>query len=185
MEKIFITGTGRCGTTFLIKLFTFLGFDTGFNEENYKRYVMPNCNAGMERVFTDRFGVLKNPTFLIDMEKIVKDKNVIIKQVIIPIRDYATSAQSRVHHGLHRGGGLWNATTEEEQVVFYHKMMSNYVYLMTKYNIPTIFIDFERMVTNKNYLFTTLRPLLEEKQIEFEFFSKVYDDVSLSSKPKR
>jgi hypothetical protein len=185
MEKIFITGTGRCGTTFLIKLFTFLGFDTGFNEENYKRYVMPNCNAGMERVFTDRFGVLKNPTFLNDMEKIVKDRNIIIKQVIIPIRDYKISAQSRAHHGLNRGGGLWNAATEEEQIVFYHKMMANYVYIMTKYNIPTLFIDFERMVTNKGYLFTILRPLLEEKQIEFEVFSKVYDDVSLSSKPKR
>lgn len=63
--------------------------------------------------------------------------------------------------------------------------MANYVYLMTKYNIPTLFIDFERMVTNKEYLFTTLRSLLEEKQIEFHFFSKVYDDVSLSCKPKR
>jgi len=63
MEKIFITGTGRCGTTFLIKLFTFLGFDTGFNKDNYKRYIMPNCNAGMERIFTDRFEVVKNPTF--------------------------------------------------------------------------------------------------------------------------
>ena len=185
MEKIFITGTGRCGTTFLIKLFTFLGFDTGFNEENYKRYVMPNCNAGMERVFTDRFEVIKNPTFLNDMEKIVKDRNIIIKQVIIPIRDYTISAQSRAQHGINRGGGLWNATTEEEQIVFYHKMMANYVYLMTKYNIPTLFINFERMITNKEYLFTTLRPLLEEKQITFEIFSKVYDDVSLSCKPKR
>ena len=29
MEKILITGTGRCGTTFLIKLFSFLGYNTG------------------------------------------------------------------------------------------------------------------------------------------------------------
>jgi hypothetical protein len=35
-EKILITGTGRCGTTFLIKLFTFLGFDTGFDKTNYQ-----------------------------------------------------------------------------------------------------------------------------------------------------
>ena len=146
---------------------------------------MPNCNAGMERVFTDRFSILKNPTFLNDMEKIVKDKNIIIKQVIIPIRDYAVSAQSRARHGINRGGGLWNVSTEEEQISFYHKMMANYVYLMTKYNIPTLFIDFERMISDKDYLFSILYPLLNEKQIEFILFSKVYDDVSLSCKPKK
>ena len=30
-KKIFITGTGRCGSTFLIRLFTILGFHTGFD----------------------------------------------------------------------------------------------------------------------------------------------------------
>lgn len=35
-DKIYITGIGRCGTTFLIKLFSFLNFDTGYNKENYK-----------------------------------------------------------------------------------------------------------------------------------------------------
>ena len=33
---LLISGTGRAGTTFLIKIFSFLGFDTGFNELNYK-----------------------------------------------------------------------------------------------------------------------------------------------------
>jgi len=185
MEKIFITGTGRCGTTFLIKLFTFLGFNTGFNEENYKRYVMPNCNAGMERVFTDRFDVLKNPTFLRDIEKIVKDKNTIIKCVIIPIRNFSESAHSRARHGVNRGGGLWNAETEEEQLRFYREIMANYVYVMTKYDIPTIFIDFERMISDKKYLFTTLHSCMKEKEIDFEIFSTIYDNVSLSSQPKR
>lgn len=184
MERIFITGTGRCGTTFLIKLFTFLGFDTGFNEDNYKRYIMPNCNAGMERVFTDRFEVVKNPTFLRDIEKIVTDRNIRVKRVIIPIRDYTASAKSRAHHGINRGGGLWNASSEDEQLEFYHTLMANYVYLMTKYNIPTIFINFERMITDKQYLFDILRSVLEEKQIDFDFFSTIYDDVSRTSKPK-
>ena len=185
MEKIFITGTGRCGTTFLIKLFTFLGFNTGFNDDNYRRYIMPNCNAGMERVFTDQFDVLKNPTFLWDIEKIVKDKNNIIKRVIIPIRNFAESAHSRAIHGMNRGGGLWNATTEDEQIRFYHEMMANYVFFMTKYNIPTTFIDFDRMISDKQYLFIILQPIMEEKQIDFEFFSRIYNEVSVSCQPKR
>jgi len=31
MTKIAITGTGRCGTTFLVRIFTFVGLDTGFS----------------------------------------------------------------------------------------------------------------------------------------------------------
>ena len=49
MEKILITGTGRCGTTFLIKLFSFLDFNTGYNRNNYKLSIYSNCNSGMER----------------------------------------------------------------------------------------------------------------------------------------
>lgn len=40
MEKILITGTGRCGTTFLIKLFTFLEFDTGYSKYNYTSFIL-------------------------------------------------------------------------------------------------------------------------------------------------
>ena len=185
MEKIFITGTGRCGTTFLIKLFTFLGFHTGFNEDNYKKYIMQDCNSGMERVFTDKFDVLKNPTFLRDIEKIRLDKNIKIKYVILPIRDYMESAHSRTRNGINRGGGLWNAKNEEEQLEFYHTLMANYVYIMTKYDIPTLFINFERMISDKQYLFHVLQPILEERSITFENYSKVYDDVSLTSRPKK
>lgn len=41
-SKIYITGTGRCGTTFLIKLFSFLNFDTGYNKNNYGNYIFFN-----------------------------------------------------------------------------------------------------------------------------------------------
>ena len=109
MEKILITGTGRCGTTFLIKIFTFLNFDTGFNINNYKEYIFSNCNSGMEKSYKDNHYILKNPTFMRDIEKIVKDKeNITIKTVIIPLRDLDESAQSRVNHKKN-AGGLWNA----------------------------------------------------------------------------
>jgi hypothetical protein len=49
MNKILITGTGRCGTTFLIKLFSFLNFNTGFNKDNYKVFIFSNCNSGLEK----------------------------------------------------------------------------------------------------------------------------------------
>ena len=61
MEKYLISGTGRCGTTFLIKLFSFLDYDTGYNMENYNNHIFKNCNSGMERNYDENYYVLKNP----------------------------------------------------------------------------------------------------------------------------
>lgn len=181
MEKIFITGTGRCGTTFLIKLFSFLNFDTGYDRENYKKSISPNCNSGMERMYRDKFYIIKNPRIISNISYIVHDKNVKIKTIIIPIRNYELSALSRVNHGR-QNGGLWNAVNQKTQIEFYNKIIANYVYYMTKYEINTIFLDFDKMTTDKSYLFDRIKHILGEKNISFEIYSSVYDEVTLTSK---
>jgi hypothetical protein len=182
MEKIYITGTGRCGTTFLIKLFTFLGFDTGFTEDNYDQYILKNCNSGMEKSHNDSSYVIKNPVFIEYIESIINDPSVRIKCIILPIRKYQESAKSRVGHGTNYGG-LWNASNEDEQCQFYNKLMANYMYIMTKHDIPTIFLDFDRMIHSKEYLFEKLKGLFTEKAITFDTFSDIYEKVSLTSRP--
>ena len=182
MEKILITGTGRCGTTFLIKLFSFLDFNTGFNKANYKLSIYPNCNSGMEREYNENYYVLKHPTFMTDIDKIVKDTSITIKNVIIPIRDFKMSAKSRVNHG-DQPGGLWCAEDELSQIDFYKNILTNYIVISTKYDINTIFIDFDKMIKDKTYLFNKLKNILDEKNIDLETFSRVYDEVSLCSKP--
>lgn len=182
MEKILITGTGRSGTTFLIKLFSFLDYNTGFNRENYKNHIESKCNSGMEKKYTDNHYIIKNPTFMSDMAAILKNHNVIVKLVIIPIRDYKVAAVSRAN--LNYGwGGLWNASDECSQLLFYNEIMANYMYTMTKYEINTLFLDFDKMVNDKKYLFNKLKVVLDEKNINFELFSKVYDETTLTSKP--
>ena len=182
MEKILITGTGRCGTTFLIKLFSFLDFDTGYNRENYNSSIYVNCNSGMERNYDDNYYILKNPTFMSNIENIIKDTSIRIKNIIIPIRDLKMSAISRVKYGKETGG-LWNAEDELSQIDFYKNILINYIFISTKYNINTIFIDFDNMINDKAYLFNKLKFILDEKNIDFETFSLVYEEVSLSSKP--
>jgi hypothetical protein len=185
MEKILITGTGRCGTTFLIKLFSFLGFDTGYSRDNYKNYVFSNCNSGMEKNYDEKPYILKNPYFMTYIENIVKNTSIKIKTVIIPIRDLKESANSRVRNGGQNvAGGLWNAVDEESQIRFYKDILSNYIYISTKYEINTIYIDFDKMTTNKTYLFDKLKSILDEKNVDLETFSKVYDEVSITAKPK-
>lgn len=175
MEKILITGTGRCGTTFLIKIFSFLGFDTGFNINNYKEYIFSNCNSGMEKQYKANHYILKSPTFLADKEKIVKDKkNITIKTVIIPLRDLDASAQSRVNH-KNKPGGLWNANDKLSQINYYKDIISNYIIISTKYDLNTIFIDFDKMINNKQYLFNKLKNILDEKNINFKKFSDIYE----------
>ena len=39
------------------------------------------------------------------------------------------------------------------------------------------------MINDKIYLFNKLKNILDEKNIDLEIFSRVYDEVSLSSKP--
>jgi hypothetical protein len=50
-------------------------------------------------------------------------------------------------------------------------------------DINTIFIDFDKMVNDKLYLFNKLENILDEKKINLEIFSRAYDEVSLHSKP--
>ena len=183
MQKIFITGTGRCGTTFLIKIFTFLKYKTLFTKDNYKEYIYENCNSGMETRYNSKAYIIKNPKIIEDIGNIVLDKSVRIKTVIIPVRDYTQSAKSRVKH-KNNCGGLWNAKDEKSQIEYYNKIMANYIYYMTKYEIKTIFLDFDKMISDKKYLFDKLKNILNEKQITFEQFEKVYDIATESSKPK-
>ena len=182
MEKILITGTGRCGTTFLIKLFSFLEFNTGYNRDNFKLSISSNCNSGMERFYKANYYIIKNPTFMHDIEKIVKDTSIKIKYVILPIRDLNMSAKSRVKHGK-KHGGLWHATDELSQIKFYENILASYIVISTKYDINTIFIDFDKMINDKIYLFDKLKNILDEKNIDLETFSVVFDEVSLNSKP--
>ena len=181
MEKIYITGTGRCGTTFLIKLFTFLNFDTGYNKDSYFQHILSNCNSGMEKDYYSEYRIIKNPSIIDNISTIIQNPNIKIKSIIIPIRDYRSAAKSRVKHN-NLAGGLWNAIDEETQITFYHKIISNYIYYMTKYDINTIFIDFDKMINDKLYLFNILKDILDEKDIQFDYFSSVYDEVSITAK---
>lgn len=176
MKKILITGTGRAGTTFLIKIFTFLNFNTGFNKTNFSKFIDPICNSGMEREINAKFHVLKNPRFITTIDEIIE--NYQIEYVIIPLRNYESSALSRTKNKS--VGGLWHAHSKEQQISYYHKIISEYIYSMVQHNIPTIFLHFEKMIVDKKYLFDKLQPIIQHK---FEIFSKAYDEAATTSKP--
>jgi len=53
---------------------------------------------------------------------------------------------------------------------------------MVKHEIPTIFIDFAKMIVDKEYLFQKLRSIFDEHNVTMEMFSPVYVNASQSSK---
>ncbi len=180
--KILISGTGRCGTTFLMKLLSFLRFDTGYTKQTYKLQINSISKSGMETKLNTPHCVVKNPAFIEEeyLKYIVKN-NIPVQYFIIPIRNYSESAESRSK--LPRAsGGLWNATNQKTQEEFYNKLMATFLLYATKYDFNVIYIDFQRMVTNKKYLYNKLLPILKEKSISYEAFSVEYDECSIDAK---
>lgn len=68
-ETVLITGTGRAGTTFLVLLFTFMGFDTGYTIHNYQKKIYKNCGSGLEFNWNSQNFINKNPQFISKIKK--------------------------------------------------------------------------------------------------------------------
>jgi len=66
------------------------------------------------------------------------------------------------------------------QIDFYKDILTNYIFISTKYDINTIFIDFDKMINDKIYLYNKLKHILDEKSIDLDTFICVYDEVSLT-----
>lgn len=176
MKTIVITSTGRSGTTFLILLYTYLGFKTGFDDKNMKGYIYKNCNSGLEKRDGDigKLEVVKNPIFLYKMNELKREY---ISWVVIPIRDFAKSAKSREYHNKDAGGLMGGAKNWQEQVSVYNNYMSRYIQDMVKYEIPSVFIDFEKMTQDPNYLYHKLKVTFR-KDIPYSIFDDCYKRAS-------
>lgn len=109
-KKIIITGAGRSGTSFLTKVFTRLGYDTGMvpYEESYSDEHRAGCELSINFKETppeEVPAVIKSPQLAFVLKKLISDYP--IGYVLIPMRDLYTSAESRVDTGL-----LWEQPDE-------------------------------------------------------------------------
>lgn len=157
-NRICITGTGRAGTTFLVRLLTLLDLDTGYLKQDIvfnKKYISKNCNSGLEHYNRNNPPlIIKDPTMIEYPEYFILQYN--ISDVILPIRNYEEAASSREKHG-NKDGGLWNAKDKEEQLQVYYKYLSDLLYYASKYDVTIHLLDFVRMTQDPKYLYDRLK----------------------------
>jgi len=177
-EKIIITGTGRAGTTLLMKIFTDLGLDTGFDRhklDSYPDQGLENLNLNNDTL------IQKAPHFSLNIESINQRFN--IRHVIIPIRDLNSSAQSR-HRMGQRGanGGLWGANSIEEQKNYNATLIYNLTERIAALDIPHTFIHFPSFTKNSSILFSKLNWLWQSYKINQKTFEKTFNNTVDRSK---
>lgn len=167
--RIIICGTGRAGTSFLVRLLTRLGYDTGYTAD--ADGFNPAIRAGCEligdvdvrdpQLWARLPQVVKSPFLSTKLDQIP----VPIGHVLIPVRDLDDASASRDQTGLQWAGrGMrqrdWLACNLGEAVAT----------CMTR-GIPFTLLQFPRLVQDAEYCLRALRgafPFIADERDAYE-----------------
>jgi len=170
---ILISGTGRAGTTLLVKYCTMLGFDTGFSEDEVR-----NTNIGLERVATEEPlpYVIKSPRYA-DLIGSCLDRGALaIKYCIIPVRRLFDAAESRRRIRRERPGDPLGTTTvinPNDQEAALALQFYALVEALTAHSVPIYFLNFPSFAESADTLYSGLKPVLDEHGV-----SRIESDVA-------
>jgi hypothetical protein len=161
--KIVITGTGRAGTTLLVRLLDELGLDTGLHEGKLTPYGA-NVRAGLESRVDDPDAptVVKDLTLGFRLRPLLESGDVAIRHVLIPTRRIEVAAASRVRAAgygrLPFGRGALIGTmraTEQRKVL--ETIRAEIPAILDEFGIPYTVIEFPRFATDAAYAHAQLR----------------------------
>lgn len=198
-----ISGTGRAGTTFLMRIFVILEMNTGFssdalefkNEDNgfgKKGHVFFKSNSGLEKQLRFKANsmdceIIKQPCAYIRPNAVKKICNFYNPHWIIPIRNAEEVSKSRAK--LKNGpGGFWpqSIKNEDDQRVLNHKMLSEFLHVAVELGIEDniTYLDFKKIKEDPIYVFNKLKFLFDKYGIEFTKFKQAYITADRLSKLK-
>jgi hypothetical protein len=165
VHKVIISGTGRCGTTFLVQLLTELGLDTGISSRNWEKKYYEHCNAGLEHDLLDPKApyIVKNPALCDTLAAALATGRFAIDHAYVPIRELAEAAASRADVGGSDGnlpGGLWRTADAHAQRAVLAEMFHGLLHTLAAHDIPLTLILFPRMVRDPEYTYGKLSFLL-------------------------
>jgi len=185
-NHMIIAGTGRAGTSFLVRYLTELGLDTHLSRDPADVIWDENANAGLEDMpigtLSDRLPyVVKSPWIGEFIDQLLAKKTLTINVAVIPVRDLLEASVSRVINemraiqqnapwmnefsstwdvwGFTAGGVVFSLNPVDQARVLatgFHRLVQRLV----DADVPILFLAFPRLVTDWEYLFHKLRPYL-------------------------
>lgn len=192
---VVVAGTGRAGTTALMRLFTELDLETGFSKTDYAKLIDPISLGGLEFDLENadyenlpRF--IKSPYFYKYADKVLNDDNVFIEHILVPVRmlDQATKSRIRIHlphieissgkfYADTVPGGLTGTNTLEDQEVILGRQLTSLIKSISKSFTQHTFLAFPTFAQDPKYLFKSINFLLPNTSYEvfFEAFQSVID----------
>jgi hypothetical protein len=183
-----IAGTGRSGTTLLVRYLTQLGMDTRLSRHGEAGSWNDEANAGLEDLplrGTAGTGhlpyVIKTPWAFEVVQDIVQNPDVRLDAVILPMRDIVEAAASRTvlemrsmyeaapwmselssrwETWAQTPGGLIYSLNPVDQARLLALGFHQVVHQLASAGVPMIFLTFPRMVEDADYLYSQLKPVL-------------------------
>ena len=194
-RHVVITGTGRCGTSFLVELLSNLGLDTGFAPENIEKFKSKLARAGLEHDIRNPNApyIVKTPWFCDYADEVVARDDIQIDHVFIPMRDLKAAAESRrfvtasavrkmpllkrIRFNLfpkHIDGGVTVSAGQQETELL--RQVYDLTLALSKTMIPVTLMRFPQIVEDASYLFQKLQPILDD--ITFPEFETTFTKVA-------
>lgn len=191
MQHIFISGTGRAGTTLLVQIFTKLGFDTGFSKDEVLDKVDGISRAGLEiDPYKHKAGlphVIKAPALADRLDELLALPDFEIEAAIVPVRDLYAAAESRrrVFNLAKRAGldarkhpgSLWKTRKPKEQEGQLAEQFFHLVHSVVRADRPIYLLDFPRFARDPDYLYDKLKPIFDAQGVSVAQVRDVMGDV--------
>ena len=180
-HHLLIAGTGRAGTSFLVRYLADVGLETHLDMHGDHQW-SEEANAGFEDLPTEESEsrlpyVIKSPWLCEIIDHVLDNPAIQIDAVILPMRDLVEAASSRVvleRQAIYRNheaaqsweswaytpGGVVFSLNPVDQgrllAVWFHQIVER----LTKADIPIVFLTFPRFAEDSDYLFQKLKDYL-------------------------
>lgn len=191
-HHLLIAGTGRAGTSALVRLLSACGLDTVLNKGEKDGWAF-EANAGAESLILQQENlpyVIKSPWAYQYIDDLLDHPSIILDRVIIPLRRLAHAAESRIvvemaaqnarepallgyktpwsEFGITSGGNI-NSFEPLDQQRILGRSLHLLIEALEERAIPFTFLSFPRFVSDANYTWERLSDLFPEMtKPEFE-----------------
>jgi hypothetical protein len=185
-HHIFIAGTGRAGTSFLVQFLHECGLETHLSKHE-SGWWDENANAGLEDFpapGADLPYVIKSPWFYEFADVLLNRKDIVLDAAIIPVRDLVEAASSRAileFRGRYAQGQLaddestwetWAVTpggivysmNPLDQARILALGFHEVVKALTRHNVPIVFLDFPRFANDAEYTYEALKDFIPARR---------------------